>query len=117
MFESRSCMFLRLFMLADIVMMGRLMVMMRSSVMVSGRRMVMLTRRMLQYLCHLPYGGSPAEGCGSAAFSSRRAPMKKPRRNAGLRDDPYAILWYGRGPDASSLNRAGDPPALPGRQQ
>jgi hypothetical protein len=33
--------------LADIVMMGRLMVMMRGSVMVSGRLVVMLARRML----------------------------------------------------------------------
>jgi len=41
--------------LAEIVMMGRLMVMMRGSVVVSGRLMVMLTRRMLQYLCHLHY--------------------------------------------------------------
>jgi hypothetical protein len=38
---------LRLFVLAEIVMMGRLMVMMRGGVMVSGRLVVMLTRRML----------------------------------------------------------------------
>ena len=55
MFEGRSCVLLRLFVLAEIVMMGRLMVMMRGSVVVSGRLMVMLTRRMLQYLCHLHY--------------------------------------------------------------
>jgi hypothetical protein len=54
MLESRGCMFLRLFVLSDIVMMGRLMVMMRGSVVVSGCPMVMLTRRMLHYLCHLP---------------------------------------------------------------
>jgi hypothetical protein len=47
MLESRGCMFLRLFVLSDIVMMGRLMVMMRGSMVVSGCPMVMLTRRML----------------------------------------------------------------------
>jgi hypothetical protein len=52
MFESRRCVILRLFVLADIVMMGRLVVMMRGSVVVSGRQMVMLTRRMLRCLCH-----------------------------------------------------------------
>ena len=55
MFESRSCVILRLFVLADIVMMGRLVVMMGGSMMVSGRQMVMLTRRMLRCLCHLRY--------------------------------------------------------------
>ena len=55
MFESRSGVILRLFVLADIVMMGRLVVMMRGSVVVSGRLMVMLTRRMLRCLCHLRY--------------------------------------------------------------
>ena len=39
---------LRLFVLAPLVMMGRLMVMMRGGVVVSGRLMVMLTRRMLR---------------------------------------------------------------------
>ena len=48
MFDGRSCMLLRLFVLAEIVMMGRLMVMMRGGVVVSGRLMVMLTRRMLR---------------------------------------------------------------------
>jgi len=52
MCEGRSCVLLRLFVLAEIVMMGRLMVMVRGSVVVSGRLMVMLTRWMLQYLCH-----------------------------------------------------------------
>ena len=52
MFDGRSCMLLRLFVLAEIVMMGRLMVMVRGSVVVSGRLMVMLTRWMLHYLCH-----------------------------------------------------------------
>jgi hypothetical protein len=55
MFESRSCVLLRLFVLAEIVMMGRLMVMMRGGVVVSGRLVVMFTRRMLWSLCHLRY--------------------------------------------------------------
>ena len=53
MVESRSCVLLRLLVLAEFVMMGRLMVMMRGGVVVSGRLMVMLTRRMLRCLCHL----------------------------------------------------------------
>jgi len=52
MFESGSCVLFRLFVLAEIVMMSRLMVMVSCSVVVSGRLIVMLTRRMLQYLCH-----------------------------------------------------------------
>jgi len=52
MFESGSCVLFHLFVLAEIVMMGRLMVMVSCSVVVSGRLMVMLTRWMLQYLCH-----------------------------------------------------------------
>jgi hypothetical protein len=55
MSESRSRVLLRLFVLAEYVMMGRLMVMMCVSVVVSGRLMVMLTRRMLRCLCHLRY--------------------------------------------------------------
>ena len=47
MFESRGCMLLGFVVLADIVMMGRLMVMMRGGVMVSGRLVVMFARRML----------------------------------------------------------------------
>jgi hypothetical protein len=53
MFKSRSCVLLRLFVLAEIVMMGRLKVMMRGSVVVSGRLKVVLTCRMLRCLCHL----------------------------------------------------------------
>jgi hypothetical protein len=49
MFDGRSCMLLRLFVLAEIVMMGRLMVMVRGNVVVSGR---LITRWMLHYLCH-----------------------------------------------------------------
>jgi hypothetical protein len=48
MFESRSCVLLRLFVLAEFVMMGRLMVMMRGGVVLSGGVVVMLTRRMLR---------------------------------------------------------------------
>jgi hypothetical protein len=48
MFMSRGRVLLRVVMLAEIVMMGRLMVMMRGGVVVSGRLMVMLTRRMLR---------------------------------------------------------------------
>jgi hypothetical protein len=55
MLESRSCVILRLLELAEIVMMGRLVVVMRGSVVVSGRQMVMLTRRLLRCLCHLRY--------------------------------------------------------------
>jgi len=47
MFESRDCVLLGVVVLAEIVMVGRLMVMMRSGVMVSGRLVVMLARRML----------------------------------------------------------------------
>ena len=49
MFKSRSGVFLRLFVLAKIVVMGRLMMMMcGGGVMVSGRLVMMLTRRMLR---------------------------------------------------------------------
>jgi hypothetical protein len=48
MFESRGCVFLRLFVLAKIVVMGRLMMMVCGGVMVSGRLVMMLTRRMLR---------------------------------------------------------------------
>ncbi|MDR3533945.1 MAG: hypothetical protein P4L90_25695 [Rhodopila sp.] len=47
MFKGRGCVFLGVVVLAEIVVMGRLMVMMRGSVVVSGRLMVMLTRGML----------------------------------------------------------------------
>ncbi len=53
MFERRSYVLLRLFVLPDIVMMSRLMVMMRGGVVVCGCLMMMLTRRMLRSLCHL----------------------------------------------------------------
>jgi hypothetical protein len=55
MFESRSRVLLRLFVLAEFMMIGRLMVMMRCSVVMTGRLMVMLTGRMLKCLCHLRY--------------------------------------------------------------
>jgi hypothetical protein len=48
MFVSRSCVLLGVFVLAEIVMMRRLMVMMCGGVVVSGRLMVMLASRMLR---------------------------------------------------------------------
>jgi hypothetical protein len=48
MFVSRGCVLLGVFVLAEIVMMRRLMVMMCSGVVVSGRLMVMLASRMLR---------------------------------------------------------------------
>ena len=48
MFVSCVGVLLRLFVLAPLVMMGRLMVMMRGGVVVSGGGVVMLTRRMLR---------------------------------------------------------------------
>jgi hypothetical protein len=48
MLVSRGSVLLGVFVLAEIVMMGRLMVMMRGGVMVSGRLVVRLTRRMLR---------------------------------------------------------------------
>jgi hypothetical protein len=47
MFMSRGRVFLGVFVLADIVVMGRLKVMVRGGLMVSGRLVVMLTRRVL----------------------------------------------------------------------
>jgi hypothetical protein len=48
MLVSRSCVLLRLFVLAEIVKMSRLEMMMRSGLVVSRRQKVMLTRRMLR---------------------------------------------------------------------
>jgi hypothetical protein len=48
MVVSRSGVLLRLFVLAEFVMMGRLMVMMRCRVVMTGRLKVMLTGRMLK---------------------------------------------------------------------
>jgi hypothetical protein len=48
MFVSRGCALLGFFVLAEFVVIGRLMVMMSRGVMVSGRLVVMLTRRMLR---------------------------------------------------------------------
>ena len=53
MFDSRSCVPLRLIVLAEFVMMGRLMVMMRGGMMVCRRLLVMVNRRVLWCLCHL----------------------------------------------------------------
>ena len=55
MFVSRGCVLLGVVVLAEIVMVGCLMVMMRGGVMVSGRLVVLLARRMLHYRCHLCY--------------------------------------------------------------
>ena len=54
MFESRSCVLLCLFVLAEIVIVGRVMVMMRGGVVVSRCAVVMLTRGMLR-LCHFTF--------------------------------------------------------------
>ena len=51
MFESRSCVLLCFFVLAKVVIVGRVMVMMRGGVVVSRCVVVMLTRGMLR-LCH-----------------------------------------------------------------
>jgi hypothetical protein len=48
MFKSRGCVLLGVVMLAEIVVMGSLMMMMCGSVMVSGCLVMMLTRRMLR---------------------------------------------------------------------
>ena len=61
MCESRGCVLLGVFVLAEIVMMRRLMVMMCGGVVVSGRLMVMLASRMLRWLCHLGVPSSVAE--------------------------------------------------------
>ncbi len=53
MFVSRSRVFLCLFVFAELVVMGRLKVMMRGGMVVSGGFEVMLTRRMFWCLCHL----------------------------------------------------------------
>ena len=52
MFVSRGCVFLRLFVLAKIVVVGCLMMMMCGRVVMRGRLMMVLTGRMLLGLCH-----------------------------------------------------------------
>jgi hypothetical protein len=52
MFVSRFGMPLRVFVLADVMMMGGLMMMMGGSVVISRGLMMMLTGRMLRGLCH-----------------------------------------------------------------
>ena len=54
MFEGRSCVLLCLFVLAEIVIVGRVMVMMRGGVVVSRCAVVMLTRGMFR-LCHFTF--------------------------------------------------------------
>jgi hypothetical protein len=51
---SRHSMFLALFMLAVVMVVGRLMVMMSRSVMMSGSLTVMLDGRVLRLFCHVP---------------------------------------------------------------
>jgi hypothetical protein len=55
MFESRGRVLLCLFVLAELVMMGRLKMMMRGGFVVSSGFEVMLTRRMFRCMCHLRY--------------------------------------------------------------
>jgi hypothetical protein len=73
MFVSRVGVLFRVFVLAEVVMMGGLMMMMRGSVMISGGLMMMLTGRMLRGLCHgafLPTGlGKMDAGCSLAIDS------------------------------------------------
>jgi hypothetical protein len=107
MFESRSCVLLRLFVLAEIVMMSRLMVMMRGGVVVSGRLVVMLTRRMLRCLWHLRSSSlrvnnrksigyfpnmtrSPAKSLRSIALSDRKANT----RAEMLRRTRLKVFWH-----------------------
>jgi hypothetical protein len=52
MFVSRFGVLLRVFVLAEVMVMGGLMMMMRGSVVMSGGLMMMLTGRMLRRLCH-----------------------------------------------------------------
>jgi hypothetical protein len=52
MFMSCGCVLLGVFVLAEIVEMGRLHVMMRGDLVVSGRHMVRFTRRVLRWLRH-----------------------------------------------------------------
>lgn len=59
MFESGNCVLFRLFVLAEIVKMGRLKVMVRGGVVMTCCLKVMLTRRMLRCLCHLRYSYFP----------------------------------------------------------
>jgi hypothetical protein len=73
MFVSRFGMSLRVFVLAEVMMMGGLMVMMGGSVVISRGLMMMLTGRMLRGLCHgafLPTGlGKIDAGCSLAIDS------------------------------------------------
>ena len=55
MFVSRVGVLLRLFVLAEIVMMGGLMMMMGGCVVMSRRLMMVLAGRMLRGLCHWPF--------------------------------------------------------------
>ena len=61
MFVSRVSVLLRLFVLAEIMVMGGLMMMMRGGVVISSSLMMMLSGRMLRGLCH---GAIPPTGLG-----------------------------------------------------
>ena len=72
MFVSRFRVPLRLFVFAEVMMMGGLMMMMCGSVMISGGLMMMLTCRMLRGLCHgafLPTGLGKMDAGGSLAIN------------------------------------------------
>src|ERR1700730_5016510 len=88
MFMSRGRVLLRVVVLAEFVMMGRLMVVMSGSVVVSGRLMVMLTRRMLRCLCHLWYSflrvNKPQAIGGCANRCGLRALLMEGSRVSGL---------------------------------
>jgi hypothetical protein len=98
MFVSRFRVPLRLFVLAEVMMMGGLMMMMRGSVMISGGLMMMLAGRMLRGLCHgafLPTGlGKMDAGCRLTIDSI--VPTKVWRSHfSPIMFDP---LGWGRGP-------------------
>lgn len=72
MFVGRFRVPLRLFVFAEVMMMGGLMMMMCGSVMISGGLMMMLTCRMLRGLCHgafLPTGLGKMDAGGSLAIN------------------------------------------------
>jgi hypothetical protein len=100
MFESRSCVLLRLFVLAEIVMMGRLMVMMRGGVVVSGRMVVMLTRWMLWCLCHLRYSSLSVNNSKTIGYFANMTRSPALGQEACLRANPFwtAIFPITRSP-------------------
>lgn len=73
MFVSRSRVFLCLFVFAELVMMGRLKVMMRGGMVVCGGFEVMLTRWMFWCLCHLQCSSICNSQMAGADYRPRRA--------------------------------------------